>query len=347
MAWIESHQNLIDHPKTRRAAKILDIDVILMLGHLHVLWHWAISYAEDGDLTDFTSDEVAYGARWHGDPDKFVEALIQAGWIDRSSEAMSLHDWWDYAGKLVEQRKANAERMRQRRAKSTAHHHEETPDGSNSSFIEDAYSARAGNVQDTLPARAPATVPNRTLPYSTLPNTTTIGSNDSVAITNTEVARARQDEESIPPIKERPLIPPNGSGTARDIAVIFADKSTPYPMELLPENVAGIARKLAEWIPEAEKKGITIHPVNAAYDCVEWKRSHKTKVKSWVLTYGNWLKNAANPPAWARSSHHSLPTSEPLEVITCTPEERAALQEIYSRPMHPPSPLRRPAFHDS
>ena len=72
MAWIESHQDLDDHPKTRKAAQLLGLSIPAMVGHLHILWHWALTYAQDGDLTDFSETDIALGARWDGDSHTFV-----------------------------------------------------------------------------------------------------------------------------------------------------------------------------------------------------------------------------------------------------------------------------------
>ncbi len=111
MAWIESHQELANHPKTGRLAHYLGIGKPQAVGHLHFLWWYALSYAEDGDLSDL-SDLIAYGASWDGDEEVFVAALIKSGFLD---EDYQLHDWMDYAGKLVERREQDRERKRRSR----------------------------------------------------------------------------------------------------------------------------------------------------------------------------------------------------------------------------------------
>ncbi|RPH31427.1 hypothetical protein EHM92_09060 [bacterium] len=119
MAWIESHQDLDDHPKTRKAALLLGISVPTVIGHLHILWHWALSYAQDGDLTDFSNADIALAARWEGDPDLFVKSLTdcrlgngRAGFLEVVDGRTMIHDWWDYAGKLIDKRKTDALRKR-------------------------------------------------------------------------------------------------------------------------------------------------------------------------------------------------------------------------------------------
>lgn len=109
MAWIESHDTLEDHPKTRKLARTLEISIPTAIGHLHCLWWWAMKYAQTGDLTKFEAGDVADAARWEGDAQAFLQALLNAGFIDPD---MQIHDWYEYAGRLIEKRKANAERTK-------------------------------------------------------------------------------------------------------------------------------------------------------------------------------------------------------------------------------------------
>lgn len=114
MAWIESHQALGAHPKTKRLARALDEDLVATVGRLQFLWWWALDYAQDGYLQRFDKYDVADAARWGGDPDVFLDALKSAGFLD---EDMYLHDWHEYAGRLIKQREGNKERKRMSRAR--------------------------------------------------------------------------------------------------------------------------------------------------------------------------------------------------------------------------------------
>lgn len=111
MAWIESHDDLAAHPKTRRAARALGVSIPTMVGHLHLLWHWCLKYADDGDLSGYDHADIADAMMWDGDPDELVEALVNCGPGDRfgflehaDGAALVVHDWLDYAGKLIEKR---------------------------------------------------------------------------------------------------------------------------------------------------------------------------------------------------------------------------------------------------
>lgn len=124
MAWIESHQQLARHPKLIRLAGVLRIHKAQAIGHLHLLWWWTLDYAPNGDVSVFTSYELAAAAEWAGKPEGFHEALKATGWIDDDNR---IHDWHDYAGKLVEERARERERLRRFRAEQKAKNEERTP----------------------------------------------------------------------------------------------------------------------------------------------------------------------------------------------------------------------------
>jgi len=114
MAWIESHQALRDHPKTKRLARALGVARVTAVGYLHFLWWWCVDYAPDGDLNRFSDADIADGCEWADAPDAFVSALGAAGFLDADRR---VHDWGDYTGLLVTKREADAERKRMARAR--------------------------------------------------------------------------------------------------------------------------------------------------------------------------------------------------------------------------------------
>jgi hypothetical protein len=114
MAWIKSEQALGKHPKLQLLAKELDISIPQAVGHLHLLWWWAVDYAEDGDVTRY-KDFIPFAAQFEGDPDKFTKALIKFNWIDEEEDKLVIHDWLEYTGALIEIRQKDAERKRQSR----------------------------------------------------------------------------------------------------------------------------------------------------------------------------------------------------------------------------------------
>ena len=147
MAWIESHQTLRHHPKTKKLARILGISIPTAIGHLHCLWWWALDYADDGDLSRYDNEDIADAAMWDfNDAARFIEAMSSAGFLDKTNNGYVLHDWYDYAGKLIDQRESNRERQR---------------------LYRERKKQRNSDVTVTNESRNIATVPNRTIPNQT------------------------------------------------------------------------------------------------------------------------------------------------------------------------------------
>ena len=117
MAWIQVHQQLKDHRKLLAAADELEVPPAHMLGMLISFWLWALDNAPTGSLAGISNRMIARAAQWDGDPDTFVETLATAGLLDMDEAgSLTLHDWYEYAGKLIDQREAEKNRSRARRA---------------------------------------------------------------------------------------------------------------------------------------------------------------------------------------------------------------------------------------
>ena len=114
MAWIKSEQALASHPKLHMLAQDLGISVPQTVGHLHLLWWWALDYCQDGYLTKYEGF-ISIAAQWEGDKDLFLNKLIEHGWLDRINEDIVIHDWLDYTGQLIVVREKDAERKRKAR----------------------------------------------------------------------------------------------------------------------------------------------------------------------------------------------------------------------------------------
>lgn len=117
MAWIESHQGTDRHPKTRKFCRRLGLSVPAAVGHLHMFWWWAMDFAADGDITKFEPEDIADAMEYDGDPQALIDALTDAGFIDQTEAGRVIHDWYDYAGKLIERRKNDAQRKAMSRRK--------------------------------------------------------------------------------------------------------------------------------------------------------------------------------------------------------------------------------------
>lgn len=85
------------------------------MGHLHCFWWWALEYAQEGDLIKYDAHDVADAAMWEGEADVFLAAMVDAGFITLDDGVYYIHDWMDYAGRLIERRQKDAERKRKYR----------------------------------------------------------------------------------------------------------------------------------------------------------------------------------------------------------------------------------------
>lgn len=115
MAWIESHQELAGHPKTKKLARKLNVSVPATIGYLHCLWWWAMDYAQEGRLGRYEPDDIADAMMWEGDSQLLITSLVEVGFLEQEQDGLHIHDWYDYAGRLIEKKNANKERMRKAR----------------------------------------------------------------------------------------------------------------------------------------------------------------------------------------------------------------------------------------
>ncbi len=145
MAWIEVHQELLHHPKNIALATELRLPEYATVGLLVGIWTWALQYAPEGVIPADREVVVCRYIGWRKGGAELFETLRACGWM----EGEHVHDWMDYAGRLVRNRRANAERMRV---------------------------ARASDVRDTSDARAdrppPHVLGDSTVPDLTEPNRT-------------------------------------------------------------------------------------------------------------------------------------------------------------------------------
>src|SRR4029077_8480416 len=117
MAWIESHQAIGSHPKTIVLCELLKVRLPTAVGFLHYLWWWALDYAQDGRIGKFAPKVIAHACHWTGKPDAFINGLTTAGFLEQTPVGLVIHDWQEYAGSLLDRRRADAERKRSVRRK--------------------------------------------------------------------------------------------------------------------------------------------------------------------------------------------------------------------------------------
>lgn len=80
-----------------------------MIGLLTSFWLWALDNAPDGNISEISARNIARAAQWDGDADELLQAFISAGLLDQGDEdpaTLTIHDWEEYAGTLIQQREA-------------------------------------------------------------------------------------------------------------------------------------------------------------------------------------------------------------------------------------------------
>ena len=182
MAWIESNQEIGRHPKTKKLARLLDISVVTAVGHLHYFWWWALDFAQEGILTKFDDCDIAEACMWEGDVKIFVDSLIESGFIDKNESVFCIHDWYEYAGRLIERRQSDADRKRGERDKRKK--------ASNKVSNKKPSVGRPADVQ----GKSKDVLRNSTVPYTTVPNLNTNNNNNARDV---EIAVIKPETEEV------------------------------------------------------------------------------------------------------------------------------------------------------
>lgn len=115
MDWLRVSVNLKNHPKSLRLGVILHKE----RAHSYVtdLWAWAAQFYPDGDISESDALDVALACGWDGDPETFLQALEDCGWLDVQDGCRLIHGWEEYQGKLIERAERARERSREWRSR--------------------------------------------------------------------------------------------------------------------------------------------------------------------------------------------------------------------------------------
>lgn len=163
MAWIELHQTLPTNKKTLKFKRLLKIETPQAVGHLVMLWLWALDNAEDGQLSDFSVDDIAEVCKWKKDPKEFFNALVKSGFVDASGR---IHDWDEYTDRLISRREVKREKDRERQQRYRERLKEQKE--RNADVTRDV--TRDIQCDITQPSRVSHTpIPNSTVQYPTEP----------------------------------------------------------------------------------------------------------------------------------------------------------------------------------
>lgn len=118
MAWFEAHDTMSRHPKTLKLARLLKADRRYAVGLLHDLFSWGLTAArKDGELTGMVLEDIASALDFP--PGKrgetAVSALVESGYLEFRENSYYIHDWYDYAGKLMDKRESDRRRKAEMR----------------------------------------------------------------------------------------------------------------------------------------------------------------------------------------------------------------------------------------
>lgn len=292
MPWIESHIELVGHPKTRRLAKLLEISDRDAIGLLHMLWYWALKYAADGDLRGFEDDEIAAAVQWEGESSEVLASLKAAKFVDSDGW---LHDWDEYTGKLIERREANAERMRIARAKREGKTLSVPP----LNGVRDTFIARAEHVREC------AELPDQ--PYiPTGPDQPYIPAADAAPPAMDTTSQEKSEHE--------------------DHAAAVSGKSARSLFEHYRERVQPEARVFPRKTIEARLKSFSAAEVTLAIDhfaADEWQKQHNhTRGAPWFFAtderiehHLHTLPNQESAHGASRGNHRSTTNEQPSEEL--------------------------------
>lgn len=112
--WLKVEPAVLKHPKTRALAKLWGCHPYQVVGFLVALWGYCLEYQEDGHVADCPGDvldELAAPCQGQalGPLHTVVEALQSVGFADADGY---LHDWDEFTGGLLVQRRNERERKR-------------------------------------------------------------------------------------------------------------------------------------------------------------------------------------------------------------------------------------------
>lgn len=248
MAWIEIHQSLPDHRKTLALGDALDLPIPLYaMAHVIAFWLWALDNAPDGNLSSVSARTIARVARWPGDPAVFVNAMVDVGFLNADEDgALSIHDWGDYAGRLMERRRASVERTRKWR--------ETHADGTHNERVPNA-----------------ATVPNRTVPNRTVPNLL-----NTESVLKTESAPAAPVSVQDRPAEKKEMAKPENPDVAAFLSYHSERLHPTQTDRASPEERKKVAARLKVFSLEDMKRA-----VDKFYQHRWWMQNHSWRDAAW------------------------------------------------------------------
>jgi len=91
----------LEHPKTLDLADALGIMDCFALGIMEAFWHHVAAYYADGEITGMKPTVMARSIRYTGDAQELLEAIVEAGFVDRVDDRLIVHAWSEHCNDSV------------------------------------------------------------------------------------------------------------------------------------------------------------------------------------------------------------------------------------------------------
>lgn len=144
----------ISHPKLAALQRALSIPRYQAVGILESVWLLAAKFADDGNLSKFTPDDIAAFVEWQGQSSDLIAALVACRWLDRVGESLHIHDWDEHCPHYIHDRRRKQEQRASLRENARTSKNQSDRPG------------HSRTVQERLGKSLP-TLPNLTLPNPT------------------------------------------------------------------------------------------------------------------------------------------------------------------------------------
>ncbi len=95
MLWIKCYSGIEDNPKVRRLAEELGLDIDCTCGKLLRFWRKVAEQCEDGDISSWSQQDIAFFFNYSGD-EKILFRALSNGWIDIRDDQKLIHNYWEH-----------------------------------------------------------------------------------------------------------------------------------------------------------------------------------------------------------------------------------------------------------
>lgn len=113
--WIQVYTNLMTHRKTCKLRDLLGLKTNYeAVGLVTCFWSWAAVNAVDGDITGYSSRDIADAVGYKKSPGKILGALVEAGFVDCVEDKTTIHDWEEHAALLMDSNEQQKKNTRER-----------------------------------------------------------------------------------------------------------------------------------------------------------------------------------------------------------------------------------------